>query len=197
MNAKDVIDEIGAALQQTKGEGHSTVSIDAMSNYLSLIEKDLDEDEHNQSLDHQTSLATFKAENDRNIAHTNNQTILSVEMFKSVITAGQSALKSSMIINGGGAVALLAFTGKIWSSTTLPEVSSNLTTSIFVFCLGVLMAAIATGTTYLSQLAFSSEWLKTGHTINWLTIAVVISSYVLFGYASFVAATSLGLHFGL
>ncbi len=197
MNANEVVEEIRAALIQTKDQGHSTVSIEAMENYLTLINKDIGTDNHYQSLEHESSLATFKAENDRNIATASNQTKISMEMFKSVITAGQAALKSSMIINGGGAVALLAFTGKIWSTTTSPEVASDLTTSIFIFSLGVLCAAFASGTTYFSQYSFSSEWLKTGHTFNIVSITVTLSSYALFCYGSYVAATSLGVHFGL
>ena len=37
----------------------------------------------------------------------------SLEMFRSVITTGQSALKATMLLNGGAAVAMLAFVGKL------------------------------------------------------------------------------------
>ena len=197
MKAKDVIKDIKAALRQTKEEGHSSVSLDAMDNYLSIFDKDVENDTYYQSLDHERELAKFKAENDRNIANATIKTSHNIEMFKSVITTGQSALKSSMVINGGGAAALLAFTGKIWSTTTSPEVANSLTCSIFIFCLGVLCAATATGTTYLSQLAFSSKWIKTGQTVNCFTIVLVLSSYVLFCYGAYAAATSLGVHFSL
>lgn len=197
MHAKDVIKDIRAALNQTKSEGHSTVSIDAMENYLSLFDKDVDVDTYYKSLNHEKLLTEFKAHNDRNIAHANNVTTHNVEMFKSVISAGQSALKASMIINGGGAVALLAFTGKIWATATSALVANSLTTSIFIFCVGVLLSAFATGTTYLSQFAFSADKNKIGNTINSLSIISILGAYISFCYGAYTAATSLGLHFGL
>ena len=118
MKATQVLSEIRQALNQTKQQGHANVSIDAMENYLKLFDKDVENDTYYKSLDHEAELAKFKAENDRNIAHASNITAHDIEMFKSVITAGQSALKSSMVVNGGAAAALLAFTGKIWETNT-------------------------------------------------------------------------------
>jgi len=197
MKASDVLKEIREALAPVKEQGQSTFSIDAMENYLKLFDKDVENDTYYKSQDHEARLAQFKAENDRNIAYANNETAHSVEMFKSVISAGQSALKSSMVINGGAAAALLAFTGKIWETSTSELVANSLTSSIFIFCLGVLCAALATGTTYLSQLSFANGWLKLGHSINTFNIIVVLSSYGAFCLGAFKAANSLGVHFGL
>ena len=197
MLAKDVIKDIRAALNQTKSEGHDTVSIDAMENYLGLFNKDVDNDTYYKSLNHDKLLTEFKATNDRNIAHANNVTLTNLEMFKSVVSAGQSALKASMVINGGGAVALLAFTGKIWTTATSSSIADSLTTSIFVFCLGVLLSAMASGTTYLTQLSFNVNKYKTGNVINILSIASIFGAYIAFFYGAYIAATSLGLHFGL
>ena len=132
MKATEVIGEIRQALSQTKEQGHSTVSIDAMENYLKLFDKDVEYDTYYKSQDHEAKLANFKAENDRNIARANIETAHSLEMFKSVITAGQSALKSSMVVNGGAAAALLAFTGKIWETKTSEVVANSLTSAIFI-----------------------------------------------------------------
>lgn len=197
MKASDVIREIREALVPVKESGQSTISIEAMENYLKSFDKDVENDSIYESQNHEARLAKFKAENDRNISYANNQTVHAVEMFKSVILAGQSALKSSIIINGGAAVTLLAFTGKIWETSTTEVVANSLTTSIFIFCLGVFFASFATGTTYLSQYSFSQQWLKLGHAINIFTITVVLSSYGAFFFGAFKAAKSLGLHFGL
>ncbi|MDZ4056165.1 MAG: hypothetical protein U1D69_04230, partial [Polynucleobacter sp.] len=174
MKASEVLKEIRQVLSKTKEQGHSTVSIEAMENYLTLFDKDIENDTYYMSLNQAAELAKFNAENDRNIAQANNQTAHSLEMFRSVITAGQSALKSSMVVNGGAAVALLAFTGKVWETQTSEAVAGSLTSSIFIFCLGVLCAALAAGTTYLSQLAFASDWVKVGHLINFFNIVVVL-----------------------
>ncbi|WP_139686259.1 hypothetical protein [Vibrio tasmaniensis] len=197
MKASDVLQEIRNALKPIKEQGQSTFSIEAMENYLNLFAKDVENDTFYKSQDHEERLAKFKAENDRSIALANNQTAHSLEMFKSVITAGQSALKSGMVINGGAAVALLAFAGKIWETAISEVVANSLTSSIFIFCLGVLSAALATGTTYLSQLLFSNDRLKLGNYVNRFNIAVVLSSYGFFCFGAYKAASSLGMHFGL
>jgi len=193
----EVIKKLFQMLSQAKEQGHSSVSIAAMENYLNLLDKHVENSTSQSSMDQEIGLAKFVAENDRNIAHANNQTAHSLEMFRSVVTAGQSALKSSMVINGGAAVALLAFTGKVWETKVSETVASSLSSSIFIFCLGVLCAALASGSTYLSQLSFASECNKTGHTINFINISFVISSYISFYMGASGAANSLGLHFGL
>lgn len=197
MKASDVLTQIRQALKETKTQGHMIVSIEAMENYLKLFDKHVGNESYNKSESYEFELAKFKAENDRNIANSSNETAHSVEMFKSVVNAGQSALKASMVINGGGAAALLAFTGKIWETTTSALVANSLTCSILIFCLGVLSAALATGTTYLSQYAYSGDWFKTGHSFNVLSISAILGSYALFGYGAFKAASSLSMHFGL
>jgi hypothetical protein len=197
MKASDVLKEIREALAPIKEQGQSTFSIHAMEKYLKLFEKDVETDTYYKSQDHEARLAQFKAENDRNIAHAHSETAHSVEMFKSVISSGQSALKSSMIINGGAAAALLAFTGKIWETSTSELVANSLSSSIFIFCLGVLFAAVATGTTYLTQFSFASGWIKLGHSINTFNIIVLLLSYSAFCVGAFKAANSLGVHFGL
>lgn len=197
MKAKDVLDEIRAVLKQTKDDGHSNVSVDALQNYLIQFDKDVESDTYYKSLNQEAKLAEFKAQNDRSIAHATNLTAHSLEMFKSVITAGQSALKASMVINGGAAVALLAFTGKIWETSTTAVVVNSLTNSILLFCLGVLCAALATGTTYLTQSIYAKDKITLGNAFNFFNIFVVLASYVLFGVGSFIAADSLGVHFGL
>jgi len=195
MNATNVINDIRAALIQTKSQGHDTVSIDAMENYLALLDKNIDNNSNNETLNHEKLLTEFKATNDRNIAHANSINSSNLEMFKAVTSAGQYALKSSMVINGGGAIALLAFTGKIWTTTTSSLIANSLTFSIFVFCIGVLLSAIASGTTYLSQLSFNINKYKTGNVINTISIVLILGAYVAFFCGAYIAGTSLGLHF--
>lgn len=192
-----MLKEILSALSKTKEQGHSTVSIDAIENYLKQIYKDVESEEQIQKLDFESKLVQFKAENDRNIAHSNNQTAHSIEMFKSVITAGQAALKASMIINGGAAVALLAFAGKIWETSTTALVANSLVESNLIFCFGVLCAALASGTTYISQYSYANNCYKAGHIFTSLSILLALCSYFLFGYGSYSASSSLGNHFGL
>lgn len=197
MKASDLLDELQSALDETKKQGHSTVSIDAFKNYLAGLAKDVEDDSNYKSLEHESKLTAFKAQNDINIATINNENAHSIEMFKSVITAGQSALKASMIINGGAAAAVLAFTGKIWETSTSIVVANSLASTIILFCLGVLCAAFASGVTYLSQFFYAGDYNKTGSILNGLAIFTVLGSYILFAVGAVKAGTSLSVHFGL
>ncbi|MFA0240174.1 MULTISPECIES: hypothetical protein [Vibrio] len=195
MKAIEVIDEVRNALQQLRNKEQENISIDAMDNYMAQLSKRTETSYEIDKLKHDQNLAEFQAENSRNIAHSQNVSAHSVELFKSVITAGQAALKASMVINGGAAAALLAFTGKIWTEGSSVNVTSALSLSILIFCAGLLTAAFATATTYLSQLCYGHHKDKIGHAINAVTIVVVLGSFVCFAYAAYTAASSFGLHF--
>ncbi len=86
---------------------------------------------------------------------TNNPMFL--ESVKATIVAGQSAMKSALLINGGGAIALLAYFGS-------PAFQNDAPSSLFLwamgcFCAGLLFAAAAQCFTYLVQSADSDRIL--------------------------------------
>ena len=95
------------------------------------------------------NLEKYKADLQNWIESNKYQHESDIELFRSVTTAGQSAIKSSFILNGGAAIAALAFIGHL--------VESNLKkVAIFSACLlpftyGVLTVAVMSGFTYLSQ----------------------------------------------
>ena len=196
MKAIEVIQEVKKALDNTKQSGEVSVSIDAMDNFMTQLEKRIEAVGEFNKLEHERALKEFEAENARNIAHSQNFTSHQVEMFKSVVASEQAALKASMIINGGAAAALLAFTGKIWTEGSNVLVTNALTSSIFMFCFGILAAAFATGTTYLAQFSYGKRWIKSGDIINAISIFSVLISYAIFIYACYNASSSFALHFG-
>ncbi|MGB8951973.1 MAG: hypothetical protein WCC06_04825 [Candidatus Aminicenantales bacterium] len=130
-----------------------------------------------------------------------------LEMSKSIISAGQAALKASMLINGGAAVALLAFFGNIWSKELLKDASISLVCSLTSFGIGILISAIAAGSTHLTQLFYGLTFrtkeleekenkkrkinLFLGHICNFITIALVIWSYIIFALGVFQAKRAL------
>ncbi|MFD3283846.1 hypothetical protein ACE41O_12040 [Alteromonas macleodii] len=75
-----------------------------------------------------------------------------VEHFKSVIQMAELALKSSIMINGGAAVALLTFVGN-----SKAEDKTFLVYSLFAFSLGVLFGAISALLAYLAQNHFMEQ----------------------------------------
>jgi len=197
MNAQDVINNIRSAIAITKEQGHKTASLEALEDLLSLTEKNIEIDNYNDSLEQERTLSIYKAENDRYIADLNNETKRDLEMFNSVLAAGRDTLKSITLINGGAVVVLLAFLGKIWDGKEYTDVVNALSTSILIFSMGVLCAALATGITYITQSAYCyDDNDKRGDSIKGLVIGVVVVSYILFFTGIFWATSAFGIQIG-
>jgi len=111
-----------------------------------------------------------------------------LEMFRSVIMAGQNALKTAFLMNGSAAVALLAFLGKL--SDQHQNKIAVFASSLVVFVIGVLAITMASGSTYLSQFFYADSELwkqKTGLVLNILAIVLGLSSYGLFIWGTIIA----------
>jgi hypothetical protein len=117
-----------------------------------------------------------------------------LEMFRAVMTCGQSAMKNAMLINGGAGVALLAFIGHVWDKTLAAATVKDLTWSLLFFMSGVLASAIAAGTTYVSQAFWASDWQRTAHAINYVTIVLVGMSYLAFAIGGYEAYSAFRAH---
>ncbi len=101
-----------------------------------------------------------------------------LEEFKATISLAQTALKIPILINGGAAIAILALIGNTWNGNSL---AADLAKSLLFFSFGVLVAAIGTGVSYLTQYRFQYEDKDiTGHICRYAAIAGVVSSYIFF-----------------
>ncbi len=74
------------------------------------------------------------------------------EHFKSVISMAELALKNAILINGGGAVALMTFVGNGQSNKC-----NFVVFGLFAFAIGVSLGAFATYFGYLSQNEFMRQ----------------------------------------
>ena len=124
-----------------------------------------------REIEHKNILAQYSAERAQDI-----------ELFKAVILSGQAALKSAILINGGAAVALLAFIGSVFKSSPNSVVITKLSCAMVYFVIGVLSGAVASGTAYISQFfyAYGKKCRCWGHIINGFTWFLVIVSYISF-----------------
>lgn len=84
-----------------------------------------------------------------------------IESFRATIEHGNAAIKSAILINGAAVIALLSFSAAFVSSH--PELSSSISGSIIRFAVAVFFAAIATGSTYLSQAFFTGTHNASEH----------------------------------
>jgi hypothetical protein len=180
MEAQDAIKEIKHALNEVHGKGNEFVHIQSLINFLEALEKNASMSIEMRKHQHESNLEWYKAQRQCEIENYKAQVLSDAEMFKSVIQAGQGALKASLLINGGAAVALLAFIGNIWTKMQGPAVVNALISSLISFGGGVLLGAIATGITYLTQATYEQKWAKSGSLLNIFSILFVIGAYVSF-----------------
>lgn len=180
MKPQEVIQMIRKAVNDVRDRKEEVVSVDALLNYLDALDRDIATIDESDGKKLEVDLAVFRAEHERNLAHYSAQQESSRQMWESVFTYGQAALKSAILVNGGAAAGLLAFIGNIWSKGINPLAVENLTHAILAFALGVLAAAIGTGTTYVTQYSYCCEWDVLARTFHVLTVVVVIGSYFLF-----------------
>lgn len=73
-----------------------------------------------------------------------------LEMIKLSADYGKTALRTAMIINGGAAIALLAFTGNVWSPYVVQALVEHLVAGFRFFSYGVLCAAVGILTAYFA-----------------------------------------------
>jgi hypothetical protein len=170
-------------LEELKANGIESVSVQELLNHLHNFEKS----------DYTQEIPLHRAEKVKAEFSVWASTIVKqrVEMFRSVVTAGQAALKSSILINGGAAIALFAFMGNAIAHQPSTFPVSELARSAFAFIIGVLFSSIAASGTYLAQWFYSrfvwesKKWLgTTGHVINFLTWGMVLLSFVSFFYGA-------------
>jgi hypothetical protein len=120
-----------------------------------------------------------------------------IELAKSVILTAQNALKSAMLINGGAAVALLAFVGHVWKpdgSTLLISIAG----ALYWFVIGVLLDAVSAASFYFTQWfyhetsgASRDRYFVAGVTFHMLAILLVLTSYGTFAYGTLLVYNAL------
>ena len=84
-------------------------------------------------------LEQIRAQLQANVEERKAQQSSALEMFRSVITAGQNAIKTSLLMNGGATIALLAFLGKL--TTENPSKLSIFSDSLMILLLGYSLQA--------------------------------------------------------
>lgn len=132
------------------------------------------------------------------------------QMFQAVLDYARDALKAAMLVNGGGAVALLAFIGKIWSEKGALGAVSPLACSLTLFGFGVFVAALSTAFTYFTQYSYlsaeeyhknnpsrSRRWAISARILHVTALALVLVSFALFGCGVYSSGQVLGNHMSL
>ncbi len=116
------------------------------------------------------------------------------------ITFAGAAIKGLILINGGAAIAILAFLGHVASTPELTFAEFEaLGSALIAFGWGALAGAMTAGSSYLSQIYFS-EVTKSGSKcagvagkiFRLTAVALAIFGYGVFVYGLYTAASAFG-----
>ncbi len=176
MKNKDLIESIKEDLSKFKEKGNEVVEIDSLITYLTSSFQDQMNDPNSLDI---SATAEIKKMRDH---YSNYQWRKEPdsEMFQSVITMAQNALKSCMLIHAGACVILLAFMGNLVSNSETRAMIPAFADTILWFLVGVLLASISYATTYFTQYFYHHNKEKLGNFLRCLTILFVIIIHGLF-----------------
>lgn len=185
MNVTDLINDLRASINGIKAQSHDTVPVSGLEAYLAEMQRIAGIQEEPALEEKLREDARRKFEHDSDLWKTQAplQHASRLEMFKSVVEAGQTALISAMAINGGAAVALLAFLGNLLTTQAEdvdPFPISGIGIALLVFLLGLGCAGLASGIRYLVQTAYSLRWKKSGIALNIVSIGLGLASFSAF-----------------
>lgn len=175
MSTRRFAGQMKSLIEEVKAKGTSAIHCDNLIAYLTEVENSLEPEPTAIAIEkHKADLQNWIEEKKHNLDG-------QLELFRSAIASGQGAIKSSLLLNGGASVALLAFIGHLaqFRPTAVPTFGACL----LPFAFGVLAIAITSGTTYLSQWFYASPRLfafKLGFAFNIICILLGLTSYGLF-----------------
>lgn len=181
------IELLQSELKRLEADGNTVVSIKALLTYIKGLSAD-------NKKHHDLLMAKFSAANQSSLEKYKENRAEWRELFKAVISNGQAAIKLFATVNGGAALALLAFIGKVWVPQ-FPEsvLGYNITLALLYFCIGLGIAAVTQGFSYLGQHCFTYDFDKIGRFIQIVTVFFGLFSMVLFFCGVLSACKGFGL----
>ena len=170
MSVKQFAAQFKTLIEDLKSKGTAAIYCDNLIAYLNEVQNSPDPEPS------PVEIERFKADLQNWVEANKHQQDQQLEMFRSVISSGQSAIKASLILNGGAAVALLAFISHLAASR--PERVSVFAPSIVPFAFGALAIVVTAGLTYITQWLYARpKTIKLGFAANIGCILLGIISY--------------------
>lgn len=184
MKTNEVFEIIKNTIGTTREGGATQVSLDDLQAFVQELEKTASLTPADVSAG-EAAMEAYKVDLSAWVSSRQQDHETDLEMLRSVITTGQSALKSSLLINGGASVAILGFIGSVWSDSKTTSMLPSLSISLLLFVWGVLSAAIAAGATYVSQAGYGREFGSKSQAIgrfcHVVAVLGVVGAYAFFG----------------
>ena len=177
MDNSEAIKILQSELTALRNKGRKLVSIKDLESVLAILESSPTLTVQKLERDHQRLLAQYSAERQSDL-----------EMFKSVLESGKTAINGLLIINGGAVVSLLGALSNLAGKTGSAAFARFLALPLAQFGCGVLVAGMCLGLRYFSQTFYATSstyedrhW-KIGQRLTYAAIAFGISGFVLFGF---------------
>ena len=189
MSVKKFAAEMKSTIEEIKANGTTAIYCENLIAYLDQVLQST------KSSPSGVDIELYKAQLRSSIEENKHRHESSLEMFRSVIVAGQSAIKSAFLLNGGAAVAILAFIAHLIQVDK--SAVEDFSCCLLLFSFGTLTAAATAGFTYLTQWFYAGgkTWAYTaGVCLNILCILLGFSSYGLFAWGLFAARSSFALY---
>jgi hypothetical protein len=186
MSTRQFASQLRSLIEDVKSKGTAAIYCDNLIAYLREVENSPEPELTPLEIE------KYKADLQNWIEVNKSGQEAQLELFRSVIAAGQSAIKSSFLLNGSAAVALLAFIGHL--AQFKPSAVAKFGECMLPFTYGVLAIAVTSGLTYLSQWLYASpkvKAVKAGFYVNLACIALGITSYGLFVWGLLATAAAL------
>lgn len=191
MSVRQFAGELKKTIEELKAQGTAAIACDNLIAYLASVQQAGDSEPSQVQLEEYK--ARLQMQNDASKRAHESQ----LELFRSVISSAQAAIKTGFLLNGGAAVAMLAFIGHLAERS--PEKVHIFALSLAPLTFGVLASALLSGLTYLTQWLYASPQQKAkraGFGMNLLCIVVGFSSYGFFAWGmcrSYSAFFTLGM----
>jgi hypothetical protein len=186
MSPPDLIQTTNAALDRAEARGLSRVSIASLRALLTHLAR-ANAEANAELIPYNVRLLQYEKQLSAWVSAQEADAAERLELFRSVISSGQAAIKALILINGGAAVAMLAFLGQL--SLRSPAIPLGpFYSSLIFFCYGLGCAGAAAGATYFSQSAYLAERSRLGNALRLLAAAFGLASLSVFVWASIEAA---------
>lgn len=183
MLAKEVVELLKSEIQQAKEKGLELVSLESLEHVSNMLELECKATKEGVPRSDE-QLELLRAQFTDQLNDNQRQFESNIEMLRSTIAISHLALKSSILINGGAAVAMLAFMGGAWSSLPSQSAKTGIALALSMFVYAVLVSGVSTGCAYIAQAGLGGEWGKhseiIGEVFRWITLSLFFVSMALF-----------------
>ena len=183
MKNKDLIAVLRAEANAAISRGEKELSLAAYEKYLAGMEELSDDQGNLDSL----MFEKYRAKVQVDLAAYQHQSAEAVELLRSVVSGANEILRSLMLLNGGAAVALLAFAGHLVSSGS-GAAASPLGPPLLKFVFGLVVTGLSFGSVYLVNLTFYRGHRALGNWLRGLTALLMLLALGFFGYGCYTAA---------